>query len=298
MRGSHWPNHLALVAATAMATVAIYRQVIAREHDEAIVRSAPENGATMMRQMSGAWPAKPARRGRSHSQDGRTSCIAPISKSTKTAFSQQPPASYLTACWRSFPPSRHLCIELRTVCISRHDYREPAKSVAHDARRLVSPSSRTRSGACCRKGSVTLGWAFVIGLVMAVWSANAGMKAILDALNVVYEEDEKRSFIKLNLVSLSFTIAALAGILIMVSAVVAVPLLLQHLGLGERAELIISVGRWPMLGAPSAARAGDALSIRPQPCNPAMAVAECGRRAGRSVLARRFSPLVLVSCKF
>ena len=97
------------------------------------------------------------------------------------------------------------------------------------------------------KGNVTLGWTFVIGLGMAIWSANAGMKAILDALNVVYEEDEKRSFIKLNLVSLSFTVAALAGILIMISAVVAVPLLLQNLGLGERAELIVSVGRWPIL---------------------------------------------------
>ena len=31
------------------------------------------------------------------------------------------------------------------------------------------------------------------------------MKALIDALNVVYEEDEKRSFIRLNLVSLAFT---------------------------------------------------------------------------------------------
>ena len=33
---------------------------------------------------------------------------------------------------------------------------------------------------------------------MALWSANAGMKAIIDALNVVYDEKEKRSFVKLN----------------------------------------------------------------------------------------------------
>ena len=37
-----------------------------------------------------------------------------------------------------------------------------------------------------------------------MWSANAGMKAIIDALNVAYEETEKRGFIRLNLISLCF----------------------------------------------------------------------------------------------
>ena len=49
-----------------------------------------------------------------------------------------------------------------------------------------------------------LTFAFLLGLGLAVWSANAGMKAIFDALNIVYDEDEKRSFIKLNLISLCF----------------------------------------------------------------------------------------------
>ena len=49
------------------------------------------------------------------------------------------------------------------------------------------------------KGDAKLGFGFVIGLAIALWSANSGMKAILDALNVVYEEKEKRGFIKLTL---------------------------------------------------------------------------------------------------
>jgi membrane protein len=84
-------------------------------------------------------------------------------------------------------------------------------------------------------------------LLMAIWSANAGMKAIFDALNVVYEEKEKRGFIQLNLTSLAFTIAALAAILFMIAAVIAVPLVLERLGLGDRAEWIITVARWPVL---------------------------------------------------
>src|SRR5690349_12187684 len=55
------------------------------------------------------------------------------------------------------------------------------------------------------KGSGTLGFGFVFGLVISLWSANAGMKAMFDALNVAYGEEEKRSFIGLNLRSLAFT---------------------------------------------------------------------------------------------
>jgi hypothetical protein len=40
------------------------------------------------------------------------------------------------------------------------------------------------------QGGGTLGLGFVIGLAVSLWSANAGMKAIFDALNIVYEEEE------------------------------------------------------------------------------------------------------------
>ena len=39
------------------------------------------------------------------------------------------------------------------------------------------------------------------------------MKAMFDALNIVYEEDEKRSFFKLNLISLTFTLGAILFLL-------------------------------------------------------------------------------------
>ncbi len=97
------------------------------------------------------------------------------------------------------------------------------------------------------KGTGTLGVTFIFGLLLAIWSANAGMKAIFDALNVVYEEHETRSFLRLNLTSLGFTVAALAAILLMVGGVIAVPLALQRLGLGERGEWIVTLGRWPAL---------------------------------------------------
>ena len=73
------------------------------------------------------------------------------------------------------------------------------------------------------------------------------MKAILDALNVVNEEKEKRGFIKLNLVSLCFTLAAIASVLLALGAVVILPVALSYLGLHAVTDLLIRLARWPIL---------------------------------------------------
>jgi membrane protein len=97
------------------------------------------------------------------------------------------------------------------------------------------------------QGNTALGATFLFGLGLAIWSANAGVKAVIDALNVVYEEREKRSFIRLNLLSLTFTTGGIAALLLMVSAVVAVPLALDHVGLAPESQAIVSLARWPLL---------------------------------------------------
>jgi membrane protein len=97
------------------------------------------------------------------------------------------------------------------------------------------------------KGDAKLGFGFIFGLGLAIWSANAGMKAIIDALNVVYDETEKRGFIKLNLVSLSLTLGAILSLLAAIAAVVVIPLVLSWVGLGNFTEMLIRVLRWPAL---------------------------------------------------
>jgi membrane protein len=96
-------------------------------------------------------------------------------------------------------------------------------------------------------GQAKLGLTFLFGLMLALWSANAGVKSVIDALNVVYGEREKRSFIKLNMLSLAFTTGAIAALLLMVSAVVAMPLTLDRIGLATDSKTIISLSRWPLL---------------------------------------------------
>jgi membrane protein len=97
------------------------------------------------------------------------------------------------------------------------------------------------------KGDVKLGTAFATSFLLAVWSANGGMKAIIDALNVAYDEKEKRGFLKLNAISLAFTFAGLVGVLIAIGCVVALPIVLSTIGLGSISDALLRIGRWPAL---------------------------------------------------
>ena len=97
------------------------------------------------------------------------------------------------------------------------------------------------------KGDRTLGFTFAIGLAISLWSANAAMKSLFDTLNIVYGEQEKRGFLKLNAMSLGFTVAGIAFVLAALGAVVVVPVVLQYVGLSNAVDLLIRIGRWPAL---------------------------------------------------
>ncbi|MEZ0169345.1 YihY/virulence factor BrkB family protein [Microvirga sp. TS319] len=97
------------------------------------------------------------------------------------------------------------------------------------------------------KGGGALGFGFIFGLAVSLWSANAGMKAVFDALNIVNNEDEKRSFIWLNLTSLTFTLCAILFILVALGGIVVLPIVLQFIGLGQGTEWLVSLLRWPIL---------------------------------------------------
>lgn len=96
------------------------------------------------------------------------------------------------------------------------------------------------------KGGGTLGLTFFTSLLLSLWSANAAMKAMFDALNVVYEEEEKRSFVMLNLRSLTFTAGALVFIILALTSIVVLPVVFSFVGISDSAWLLAAL-RWPAL---------------------------------------------------
>ena len=108
-------------------------------------------------------------------------------------------------------------------------------------------SFASSSLALARQDHSALGVGFFVGLAIALWSANSGIKALFDAMNIAYEETEKRSFLKLNLLSVTFTIGAILigiGLLLTVGIV---PAVLAYLYLDIWTEWLVAVARWPVL---------------------------------------------------
>jgi membrane protein len=97
-------------------------------------------------------------------------------------------------------------------------------------------------------GETGLSLAFVGGLLVSIWSANGGMKALFQGLNVAYEEREKRSFIRVNLWSLAFTLGAMLFFAAASGLVIVAPVALQAMRLDP--ELLpLAWLRWPALVA-------------------------------------------------
>src|SRR5688572_33261415 len=92
-----------------------------------------------------------------------------------------------------------------------------------------------------------LGFAFFGGLLASLWSSNAAIKALIDALNVVYGEKEKRNFFKLTLLSLTFTAGLILFMVLALIGIVVIPAVLEFLHLGAMGELLINILRWPAM---------------------------------------------------
>lgn len=97
------------------------------------------------------------------------------------------------------------------------------------------------------QGGTALGATFLISLAISLWSANSGMKAMFDALNIVYDEKESRGFFRLNAVSLAFTFLGIVFVLIALAAVVVLPILISYVGLQSTLHQALRFGRWPIL---------------------------------------------------
>lgn len=95
--------------------------------------------------------------------------------------------------------------------------------------------------------STGLGLGLIIGLALAFWSAAKGTRAMMQGLNIVYDEDERRGFIRLNATALLLTVSGILAGVLALAAVAVLPALLGLLGLPAWIEISASVLRWPLV---------------------------------------------------
>jgi membrane protein len=96
-----------------------------------------------------------------------------------------------------------------------------------------------------QKGAV--GIAAVVSILLALWGGAAAMKTLMNALNIIYHEEEDRGYFKLTAVALALTLGFILIGAISIGLIVALPPILAQIGLGDAGRTAASLGRWPFL---------------------------------------------------
>lgn len=97
------------------------------------------------------------------------------------------------------------------------------------------------------KAPSSLGTTAVIGLALALWSASSGMRWLLSALSLAYDEVEGRRFLRLRGIAFLLTLAATTAFVANLVLLTATSRLADWLGLGRAGEVAINILRWPVL---------------------------------------------------
>jgi membrane protein len=112
----------------------------------------------------------------------------------------------------------------------------------------------------------TIGLTFLVSLGISLFSASAAIRAIMEALNIVFRQPERRGFFRFQLTAIAITCVLSVGVLAALGAVVIVPIALNFIGLSGQFEMLIDVVRWPILFL--GAWAGIAALYRVAPSRP------------------------------
>jgi membrane protein len=93
----------------------------------------------------------------------------------------------------------------------------------------------------------SLSWGLVFSLGLALWSVGSLIQVIFAALNIAYEEPERRSLLRFYLSAFTFAILGILSGALMLLAIVYVPILFAYAGYSDTFETMVRVARWPLL---------------------------------------------------
>ena len=108
------------------------------------------------------------------------------------------------------------------------------------------------------------GLGLVIALAVAIWGARNAASSVVTALNIAYEEEEKRGFIETNLLAIGMTIGAVL-LALLAGAAMAVLGYIQHLfpDMGTVGAMFWRIVTYVLLGAAAAAAAATLFRYGP-----------------------------------
>ena len=128
---------------------------------------------------------------------------------------------------------------------ARSQVNQYASALPSDSRKVLS----NQLASVTQGNGKALGLGLVISVLLALWSASGGMGNLIKAVNIAYDEEETRGFIKLRATALALTAGAIVFVLLTLGLVAIVPAVLSSINIGIVGQILAQVVRWVALAA-------------------------------------------------
>lgn len=99
------------------------------------------------------------------------------------------------------------------------------------------------------EGNTTLGWTLAVSLAIALWSASAGTKAMFEAMNIAYGQEENRGFVKISALGLVFTFGLAVAAALALAAVIVLPAIINLLPIDLGVTWLVRILSYALLFA-------------------------------------------------
>ena len=117
------------------------------------------------------------------------------------------------------------------------------KTLPSDAASLITDQLKTLA----ESDHQSLGIGLVVALALALWSAAGGVGNIVTAVNIAYDEEETRGFVKRKALALGLTLGAIVFVVLILGLVAVAPAVLDHVVGSGPARWGLELGRWLLL---------------------------------------------------
>ncbi len=115
--------------------------------------------------------------------------------------------------------------------------------VPQDAYRLIAGFAEDLA----KSAGQSLGWGLALSIFLSMFSANKATTALFTGLNIAYNREESRPFVRRTLLTLGVTLAAIVSGSLLLAAVAVIPVIRQALPLPEGTDMILNLLRWPLI---------------------------------------------------
>jgi membrane protein len=111
----------------------------------------------------------------------------------------------------------------------------------------AQPLIRDQLTSIAAGNSGALSFTLILSIVLALWTASGGVGNLMAAINVAYDEEESRGFVKRRGTALVLTFGAIIFVLLTLALVAVIPIVLGVLNLGTFIDVIVQIIRWVLL---------------------------------------------------